>query len=65
MQGRRFTVIGLLRRATAQYGEWNEYLLFSLGGVFIWLVETEDGWAQAKPQPTWPVPASPRADSRR
>jgi hypothetical protein len=63
MQGRRFTVIGILRRASTRYGDWSEYLLSANGGVFTWLVETGDGWSQANVLSSWPVWTALDADS--
>src|SRR5262249_47412403 len=52
--GVRYTVLGAMRRSDGE-SEWSEYLLYSPGRKFLWLIETEDGWQRAEVLDRWPV----------
>ena len=42
-------------RRTDDESEWSEYLLYSPGKRFLWLIETDDGWQRAEVLDRWPV----------
>ena len=51
-----FTVLGAMRRGeTGEDYAWNEYLLYSPGRKFLWLVETSEGWQRAEALDRWPA----------
>jgi Domain of unknown function (DUF4178) len=54
--GSRYTVLGAMRRAETDDGDavWSEYLLYSPGAKFIWLVETSEGWQRGEVLDHWP-----------
>jgi hypothetical protein len=54
IDGASYTVLGSMRRADDEGSSWSEYLLYSAGRRFIWLVETEDGWRRAQVLDRWP-----------
>ncbi|MEH6459766.1 DUF4178 domain-containing protein [Chitinimonas sp. JJ19] len=52
LRGRRYTVIGYLRRSTRIDGlsyYWDEYLLHSTEVGYVWLTESDGHWNLAKP----------------
>lgn len=53
--GAQYELIGLMRRVDEENTGWTEYLLHSARAGFLWLVETDEGWARAKVQDDWPV----------
>lgn len=54
--GSRYTILGAMRRHAASDGSaWSEYLLYSPGKPFIWLIESEGGWQRAKVLDRWPA----------
>jgi len=52
--GSRYTLLGAMRRTDGEYA-WSEYLLYSPGKRFIWLIETSDGWQSAEVLDRWPA----------
>jgi hypothetical protein len=52
--GARYTLLGAMRRSDGE-STWSEYLLYSPGRKFIWLIETEDGWQRAEVLDRWPT----------
>jgi hypothetical protein len=54
ISGARYTVLGAMRRSDGE-STWSEYLLYSPGKTFIWLIETRDGWQRAEVLDRWPV----------
>ena len=55
ISGTPFELIGVMRRCDDEGTAWTEYLLHSARSGFLWLVETDDGWQQAKVQDDWPT----------
>jgi uncharacterized Zn finger protein (UPF0148 family) len=55
IDGVQHQIIGLMRRADDENTEWTEYLLYNTRGGFIWLIETDEGWARAKVASKWPL----------
>ncbi len=53
--GSRYTVLGSMRRSDNEGWGWSEYLLYSPGKPFIWLIETSDGWQRAEVLDRWPA----------
>jgi hypothetical protein len=55
LDGLSYTVIGALRRSESDGSSvWSEYLLYTPGKEFIWLVETDAGWQRAQVMNRWP-----------
>jgi Domain of unknown function (DUF4178) len=54
ISGARYTVLGEMRRSDGE-SAWSEYLLYSPGKKFIWLIETEEGWQSAEVLDRWPT----------
>lgn len=54
ISGAVFELIGLMRQRDDDGGLWTEYLLYSPRAGLLWLIETDDGWYQAKLQDLWP-----------
>lgn len=54
IDGASYTVLGTLRRADDEGSSWSEYLLYSAGRRFIWLIETDEGWRRAQVLDRWP-----------
>lgn len=54
ISGAVYELIGLIRRHDETNSVWTEYLLYSPGPGFLWLIETAEGWYQAKVQDIWP-----------
>jgi hypothetical protein len=54
IEGSRYTVLGEMRR-TDGGTPWSEYLLYSPGKKFIWLIETDEGWQRAEVLDRWPA----------
>ena len=52
--GVAYELIGLLRQRENDGGSWTEYLLYSPRAGLLWLIETDEGWYQAKVQDIWP-----------
>lgn len=50
-----YELIGLMQRRDDEGAAWAEYLLHSARAGFLWLVETDDGWARVKVVDDWPV----------
>lgn len=50
-----YELIGVMRRVDDENTGWTEYLLHSARAGFLWLVETDDGWARATVQDDWPL----------
>lgn len=48
-------IIGLMKRSDEENTVWTEYLLYSARTGFLWLVETDEGWARSKVQDDWPA----------
>lgn len=57
--GLDYRVLGAMRREDNEGEAWNEYLLFSPQGPFIWLVETDEGWSRSQVLDDWPTPPLP------
>ena len=55
IDGGRYTVLGAMRRADTEGGQWTEYLLYAPGRKFKWLIETDGGWQQAEVLDRWPT----------
>jgi uncharacterized Zn finger protein (UPF0148 family) len=55
INGKPFQIIGLMRWADNDHTEWTEYLMHSPRAGFLWLVETDEGWARALVMDEWPV----------
>lgn len=51
--GTRYTLLGAMRRSDGE-SAWSEYLLYSPGKKFIWLIETSEGWQRAEVLDRWP-----------
>ena len=49
------TIIGLMQRSDDEDTPWTEYLLHNARSGFLWLIETDEGWARARVQGDWPV----------
>ncbi|WP_338845915.1 DUF4178 domain-containing protein [Massilia sp. W12] len=47
-------IIGLMMRVDDEGTPWTEYLLYNTRGLFLWLIETNTGWARASVQDNWP-----------
>ncbi|MDP9107661.1 MAG: DUF4178 domain-containing protein, partial [Pseudomonadota bacterium] len=54
ISGTTYELIGLLHRRDAEGERWTEYLLYHPRAGLLWLIETDDGWYQAKVQDIWP-----------
>jgi hypothetical protein len=52
--GSRYTLLGAMRRSDGQ-SSWSEYLLYSPGKKFMWLIETSEGWFKAEVLDRWPA----------
>lgn len=52
--GSRYTILGAMRRSDNDGSAWNEYLLYSPGKPFIWLIESEGQWQRASVLDRWP-----------
>jgi hypothetical protein len=52
--GSRHTVLGAMRRSDTGGSAWSEYLLYSPGKPFIWLIESGDEWQRASVLDRWP-----------
>jgi hypothetical protein len=56
INGARYTLLGTMRRGeTDGSSSWSEYLLYSPGRSFLWLVETSEGWQRAEVLDRWPT----------
>jgi uncharacterized protein DUF4178 len=56
IDGARYSILGAMRRTDDSGAwEWSEYLLYSPGRAFIWLIETADGWQRAEVLDRWPA----------
>ena len=55
INGAEHQIIGLMQRQDDEGETWTEYLLYSTRGGFLWLIETNTGWARAKVQEDWPI----------
>ena len=53
--GKAYEIIGILRRSDNENTEWTEYLLYSPKAGFLWIIETDDGWARATVLDEWPT----------
>jgi hypothetical protein len=53
INGRQYQLIGLMKRRDDE-DDWTEYLLHNPRAGFLWLIETDDGWARAVAQDDWP-----------
>jgi hypothetical protein len=53
INGRQYQLIGLMKRRDDE-DSWTEYLLHNARVGFLWLIETDDGWARAMAQDEWP-----------
>jgi hypothetical protein len=54
INGASHQIIGLMKRSDDENTVWTEYLLYSARTGFLWLVETDEGWARSKVQDEWP-----------
>ena len=54
INGASHQIIGLMKRSDDENTVWTEYLLYSARSGFLWLVETNEGWARSKVQDEWP-----------
>lgn len=62
IDGTAWTLIGLMKcRETGGSDEWVEYLLYSEGQGFLWLVESSAGWDKVKVLNIWPESVSASA----
>ncbi len=57
--GLEYRVLGAMRREDNEGESWDEYLLYSTQGPFIWLVETSEGWSRSQVLDDWPTPPLP------
>jgi hypothetical protein len=56
IDGSRYGILGAMRRTDGDgASEWSEYLLYSPGRAFIWLIETVDGWQRVEVLDRWPA----------
>ena len=55
INGKSFQIIGLMRVADNESTQWTEYLMYSPKGGFLWLIETDEGWARAIVLDEWPI----------
>jgi hypothetical protein len=56
ISGRQYQLIGVMQRRDDEGAAWTEYLLHSARAGFLWLIETDEGWACASVQditPSW------------
>jgi hypothetical protein len=55
LDGLSYAVIGALRRSESDGASvWSEYLLYTPGKEFLWLVETDTRWQRAQVMNRWP-----------
>jgi hypothetical protein len=56
IDGVRYSILGCMRRAEGDdpSAQWSEYLLYSPGKKFLWLVETSEGWQRSEVLDRWP-----------
>jgi hypothetical protein len=54
MAGARYTILGAMRRSDNGGSTWSEYLLYSPGKPFIWLIESSGEWQRASVLDRWP-----------
>jgi len=52
--GSRYTILGAMRRSDNDGSAWSEYLLYSPGKPFIWLIESDGQWQRAGVLDRWP-----------
>lgn len=50
-----YQIIGLMKRKDEENTVWTEYLLYSARAGFLWLIETNEGWARAQVLADWPL----------
>jgi ribosomal protein S27E len=55
ISGRQFQIIGLMRLCDNENTVWTEYLLHSPKAGFLWIIETDEGWARAMVMDEWPI----------
>lgn len=53
--GSRYTILGAMRRSDSDGSGWSEYLLYSPGKAFIWLIESGGEWQRASVLDRWPA----------
>jgi hypothetical protein len=54
ISGMRHELIGVIKCCDDENTTWTEYLLYNPRAGFLWLIETDEGWARAKVQDEWP-----------
>ncbi|WP_295765309.1 DUF4178 domain-containing protein [Undibacterium sp.] len=50
-----YQIIGLMKRKDDENTVWTEYLLYSARAGFLWLIETNEGWAKSQVLADWPL----------
>ncbi|MFZ6751095.1 DUF4178 domain-containing protein [Undibacterium sp. Ren11W] len=50
-----YQIIGLMKRKDDENTVWTEYLLYSARAGFLWLIETNQGWAKSQVLADWPL----------
>lgn len=55
ISGREFQIIGIMRLTDNENTLWTEYLLHSPKAGFLWIIETNEGWARAMVLDEWPI----------
>jgi hypothetical protein len=55
LAGKPFRILGFMRRQDDEGTAWTEYLMYNARDGFLWLVETDEGWARAKVLDNWPA----------
>ncbi|MCX7219206.1 MAG: DUF4178 domain-containing protein, partial [Burkholderiales bacterium] len=50
-----YQIIGLMKRKDDENTVWTEYLLYSARARFLWLIETNEGWAKSQVLADWPL----------
>lgn len=54
INGKKYNLIGAMRRRDGEGSIWTEYLMHSARAGFLWLVETDEGWFRATVLDNWP-----------
>ena len=55
ISGKPFEIIGILRWSDNENTLWSEYLLHNPRAGFLWIIETDSGWARAQVMDDWPI----------
>jgi len=55
INGKPYQLIGAMRCADNDHTVWTEYLMHNPRAGFLWLIETDEGWARAMVMDEWPT----------